>query len=336
MTRDPSYFSHPWWDHAYRTREAYADQLARWLAVFPREQLHVIVTEELLARPAAEYAGAWSSWVSPHHALAEFPRIFERDYPPWRRRASGSWQRLREAANGRLERLLGRRLAGTAERARAQPAATATESAARVSEPAMPSTVRPSVRLEGCDGLRRRRAVVPVDAARVVARLLQGLLECDHIVARVARPQGHALRQRAGGRRHIGRRHIGRRRVPAASCRASWRPAGSCPGRSAPRSGRWGVASPPPTARTTSTPSAKTPIATVTAATTRARSPRIRADAAVAAAEARRESPGQACSSAEGGSHGADGGSANQSSSAEIVRIVVVPAAHALKATRAA
>jgi hypothetical protein len=110
MTRDPSYFSHPWWDHTYRARGLYAEQLERWLAVFPREQLHVIVTEELRARTAAEVARTHDFLGLPHRGLAEFPRIFERDYPPMatetRRRVAARFA----PANDRLETLLGRRL----------------------------------------------------------------------------------------------------------------------------------------------------------------------------------------------------------------------------------
>ena len=39
----------------YTDRARFGEQLARWLEVFPREQLHVMIFEDFLARPAAEF-----------------------------------------------------------------------------------------------------------------------------------------------------------------------------------------------------------------------------------------------------------------------------------------
>lgn len=110
MIRNPSYFSRAWWDHAYVSRGRYAEQLERWLAVVPRERLHVVVTEEMLADTAAAYAGTLDFLGLPHHRLARFPRIFERRYPEM---APLTRRRLAEvfaASNDRLEDLLGRTL----------------------------------------------------------------------------------------------------------------------------------------------------------------------------------------------------------------------------------
>jgi len=110
MCREPTYFSAPWWDHAYQARGRYAEQLERWLDAFPREQLHVVVSEEMGSRPASTYASVLEFLGLPHHALREFPRIFERAYPPM---AASTQARLATGfaeANGRLETLLGRRL----------------------------------------------------------------------------------------------------------------------------------------------------------------------------------------------------------------------------------
>ena len=53
---DPRAFSRDWWDHTYAARGLYAEQLERWLAVFPRDQLLVVTTDELGERPAETYA----------------------------------------------------------------------------------------------------------------------------------------------------------------------------------------------------------------------------------------------------------------------------------------
>src|SRR4030095_1235607 len=49
--RDPRYFSHAWWNFTYQERGRYAEQLERWLELFPHEQLLVIPSDDLLPRP---------------------------------------------------------------------------------------------------------------------------------------------------------------------------------------------------------------------------------------------------------------------------------------------
>ena len=56
MLADPAYFSHAWWNYTYLARGRYAEQLERWLEVFPEEQLLVIPTEDLTQRPGETYA----------------------------------------------------------------------------------------------------------------------------------------------------------------------------------------------------------------------------------------------------------------------------------------
>jgi hypothetical protein len=80
MLRDPSYFSYAWWNYTYLARGRYAEQLERWLAAFPREQLLVLFTEELAADTASVYAHVLDFLGLEQHGLDAYPRIFERDY----------------------------------------------------------------------------------------------------------------------------------------------------------------------------------------------------------------------------------------------------------------
>ena len=108
MVADPQAFSHAWWDHSYVLRGRYAEQLERWFAVFPREQLLIVTTEELardtpgtVAR-VLEHIGA-----DPFEADA-YPRVFERAYAPM---ADATRQRLDAVfaePNRRLAELVGR------------------------------------------------------------------------------------------------------------------------------------------------------------------------------------------------------------------------------------
>jgi Sulfotransferase domain len=56
LLADPRYRSRHHRRHAYVARGLYADQLQRWLAHFPREQLLVLRSEDFFARPAVIYA----------------------------------------------------------------------------------------------------------------------------------------------------------------------------------------------------------------------------------------------------------------------------------------
>jgi hypothetical protein len=80
MLRDPGYFSDPWWNYTYAARGRYAEQLERWLAAFPREQLLVLFTEELAADTAGTYARVLDFLGVERRGLDSYPRIFERDY----------------------------------------------------------------------------------------------------------------------------------------------------------------------------------------------------------------------------------------------------------------
>ena len=104
---DTSYFSHAWWDHTYLARGRYAEQLERWLAVFPREQLLVLASERLRADPARTYAHVLEHLGASPYDLPRYPSIFEREYAPM---AEETRRRLEEAFaphNERLYALLG-------------------------------------------------------------------------------------------------------------------------------------------------------------------------------------------------------------------------------------
>jgi sulfotransferase family protein len=110
IVADPAYFSHAWWNYTYRARGRYAEQLERWLAVFPREQLLVMPSEELLAEPEQAHGRVLEFLGASPHRLDAYPRVFERQYEPMRPET-----RLRLAAefaepNRRLYELLGRNL----------------------------------------------------------------------------------------------------------------------------------------------------------------------------------------------------------------------------------
>jgi hypothetical protein len=110
LVADPRYFSREWWSHAYKARGRYAEQLERWLAVFPREQLLIVPSEDLGAEPAQTYARVAEFLGAPPHRLDSFPRVFERQYEPMRPETRERLAAEFDEPNRRLYELLGRDL----------------------------------------------------------------------------------------------------------------------------------------------------------------------------------------------------------------------------------
>jgi sulfotransferase family protein len=110
LTADPAYFSHAWWNHTYASRGLYAEQLERWLGVFPREQLLVLLTDELASDPAGTYRLVLDFLGVGPHELGAYPRIFERDYEPMQPATRERLTAFFAEPNRRLAELLGREL----------------------------------------------------------------------------------------------------------------------------------------------------------------------------------------------------------------------------------
>ena len=110
LAADPSYFSRAWWSHAYKSRGRYAEQLERWLAVFPREQLLILPSADLGGEPERTHTQVLDFLGAAPHRLDAYPRVYERQYeamsPETRERVAAEF----EAPNRRLYELLGRDL----------------------------------------------------------------------------------------------------------------------------------------------------------------------------------------------------------------------------------
>jgi hypothetical protein len=113
MLADPGYFSHAWWNYTYLARGRYAEQLERWLEVFPEEQLLVIPTEDLTQRPGETYARVLEHVGAPAHDLGEYPRVFAREYDEMSPETRARLKEEFAEPNRRLYELLGRDLGWT-------------------------------------------------------------------------------------------------------------------------------------------------------------------------------------------------------------------------------
>jgi hypothetical protein len=108
MLREPTYFSHAWWNYTYLGRGRYAEQLERWLEAFPREQLLVLTSEQLSARPAETYADVLRFLGLPPHELSSFPRLNTREYGAMAPRTRAALADRFAEPNRELAELLGR------------------------------------------------------------------------------------------------------------------------------------------------------------------------------------------------------------------------------------
>jgi len=110
MLADPTYFSYAWWNYTYAARGRYAEQLERWFAAFPREQVLVLLTDELAADTAGTYRRTLEFLAVDERGLDSYPRIFEREYEEMDSSMRVRLEQDFAEPNGRLAELLGREL----------------------------------------------------------------------------------------------------------------------------------------------------------------------------------------------------------------------------------
>ena len=79
---DPLYFSWPLGAWSYLLRGRYAEQLGRWFDLFPREQFHLVRTEDFVSTPAPVLNGVCAFLGLPQHELDEYPRYRVGSYSP--------------------------------------------------------------------------------------------------------------------------------------------------------------------------------------------------------------------------------------------------------------
>ncbi|HEU0303312.1 MAG TPA: sulfotransferase domain-containing protein [Gaiellaceae bacterium] len=108
---DPAYESPlPLFGRSYVSRGLYAEQLERWLELFPREQMLVFTSDELTAEPAETMAFVARFLGAPPVAPVSYPRENVREYEPMAAETRQHLRQVFEPHNRRLEELLGRTL----------------------------------------------------------------------------------------------------------------------------------------------------------------------------------------------------------------------------------
>jgi hypothetical protein len=101
---------------SYVARGRYAEQLERWLSYFRRDQLLVLLSEELFGDPASAMARVTRFLEIPMRHASDYPRlggVGVGDYTPMARATRERLARIFEPHNRRLEELLGLELRWT-------------------------------------------------------------------------------------------------------------------------------------------------------------------------------------------------------------------------------
>jgi hypothetical protein len=121
MLDDPSYWSASRHTFSYLARGRYKEQLERWLAVFPPEQLLILRSEDLFADPASVMPGVFEFLGVPAMggAASTYPVLHAQRYEPMKPETRASLRRYFEQPNNELYSYLGRDFGwGPAEEAR--------------------------------------------------------------------------------------------------------------------------------------------------------------------------------------------------------------------------
>jgi|1186.fasta_scaffold11210_2 hypothetical protein len=110
MEADPALLDHDFQHGSYVARGRYAEQLERWFAAFPRDQLLVIASEEFYADPPAVVRRVTDFLGVPHRQLDSYPRRMSLRYPAMPNDLRDRLVETFREPNRRLYELLGRDL----------------------------------------------------------------------------------------------------------------------------------------------------------------------------------------------------------------------------------
>jgi Sulfotransferase domain len=95
---------------SYIARGRYTEQLERWLRFFPREQLLVLTSDDLRARPAQVMSDVARFLAIPEYRAGDYPLAGVRDYPEMPAAIRERLEAIFEPEDERLRQLLGREL----------------------------------------------------------------------------------------------------------------------------------------------------------------------------------------------------------------------------------
>ncbi len=108
MLADRTYQSWPYGCWSYQDRSMYAEQLERWLKLFPREQFHFLSLEELSARPGETLDSVHEFLGLPPHRPENLPHLHAAKYDSLAPETRDRLEEVFRPHNQRLYEIVGR------------------------------------------------------------------------------------------------------------------------------------------------------------------------------------------------------------------------------------
>jgi hypothetical protein len=110
LCADPGYYSFSHQHHSYVSRGIYVDQLRRWMALFPQEQILVLDSNDFFVRPERAYREVLAFLSLSDSSLKVYPTLNAHHYEPMSPEARRFLESAFDEPNRALTALLGRSL----------------------------------------------------------------------------------------------------------------------------------------------------------------------------------------------------------------------------------
>jgi hypothetical protein len=108
LCADPSYYSFSHQHHSYVSRGIYVDQLRRWMALFPQDQILIVDSGDFFAQPERAYGGVLAFLGLRDHSLKRYPSLNAHRYEPMSDSARTFLEAAFDEPNRALTAFLGR------------------------------------------------------------------------------------------------------------------------------------------------------------------------------------------------------------------------------------
>ena len=108
LCADPGYYSFSHQHHSYVSRGIYVDQLRRWMALFPQDQILIVDSGDFFAQPERAYRDVLSFLGLRDHSLKRYPSLNAHRYEPMSDRARAFLEAAFEEPNLALTAFLRR------------------------------------------------------------------------------------------------------------------------------------------------------------------------------------------------------------------------------------
>jgi hypothetical protein len=108
MLADPAYQSYNYRHYSYLARGLYADQLQRWIELFPRDQVLIVRNEDMAEDPEKTVNGVFAFLGLTPWSMGDYPRYHLQKKAPMKAETRERLEAYFAEPNQRLYQLIGR------------------------------------------------------------------------------------------------------------------------------------------------------------------------------------------------------------------------------------